>query len=513
MSARRAISRAAVVVATGALLVTGAASGAWAGPPRGEPSRIGTDGTMTAGTTYVPPVPSDLSTLTWTEAFDHLHAKFSSEYAFTEWKGIDWDALYRRYRPLVAAAEAAGDQAAYYLALRGYAYHLRDGHVSVTEDLDVARQLAGGGFGMVATRLDDDSVAVTWVKPGGPADQAGITVGSRILRWDGQPVRSALEQTSTLLGPNQPTTVRRDDERLRYLVRAPIGQARTVTFRTPGSPARTVTLTAIDDDFETLTLTDARSIIGQGQMPTRMVEHEILPGNIGYLRIYAEIDLPAELPGDHTPTLTLFRRAMREFRAEDVAGIVVDLRNNAGGSDQMVADMLASFSSEPSFYEYQAYVVPETGQFQIWLADDETGEFVARNQGITIEPARHVYSGPVVALVNNGCISSCEGLAMGISRLPDGRVVGFRGTNGSFGMAGAGALMPGGYVVKWPYGASLDADRVVQIDSRDGRGGILPDVVIPMTLRNASRALAGRDVELRWGLRVLDRMAGARLAP
>lgn len=458
---------------------------------------------------YVPPVGVDLSDLGWTEAFEQLHAKISREYAFTEWKGIDWGALHRKYRPMVAAAEAAADQTAYYLALRGYAYRLQDGHVSVTEDLDIARELAGGGFGMVVSGLDDGQVAVTWVKPGGPASAAGIRVGTRIIRWDGRPVLAALAATPTHLGPSQPTTQRRDDERLRYLVRAPIGDAREVVFRNPGTDSRTVTLTAADDALETLALTDGRSVIGQGRIPTRMVEHAILAGNVGYVRIYAEMDLPGDLPGDHTPTLRLFRSAIAEFLARDVGGIVVDLRNNAGGSDQMVADMLSSFYREPSFYEYQSYVVPATGQFQIWLGDDETGEYVARNQGITIQPGRRVYDGPIVALVNNGCISSGEGLAMGIGRLPNGRVVGFRGTNGSFGMAGDGVLMPGGYTVMWPFGASLDQARVVQLDSRRGHGGVLPDVLIPMSLRNASRALAGHDVELIYGLRVMQRMADA----
>ena len=40
---------------------------------------------------------------------------------------------------------------------------------------------------------------------------------------------------------------------------------------------------------------------------------------------------------------------------------MIDIRGNAGGLDQMVADMMASFYTKRSFYEYQSYLVPETG--------------------------------------------------------------------------------------------------------------------------------------------------------
>lgn len=478
-------------------------------PPTGSATLSADVVAAPAAGTYTAPVPADLSALSWSDAFDALHAKLASEYAFTEWKGLDWAALHQEYQPQIAHAEDTGDPSAYYLALRAYVHELRDGHVSITDDDDLLQDMAGGGFGLIASSLASGRVAATWVKPGGPAARAGIATGARIVAWDGAPVRRALAATSTVLGPQQPTDVRRASERLRFLVRAPIGAARVVSFVNPGGTRRTVTLTAVEDGLETLVLTDGRSVISTSGIPRRMVEHSILPGNIGYVRVLAEIDLPDELPGDHTPTLKQFRSAMGSFIRAGVGGVIVDVRSNSGGSDQMVADMLGSFSRKPSFYEYQNYVVPETGGFQIWVGDDVTGEYGRPGRGISVRPAPEVYAGPVVALVNNGCISSGEGVAMGIRRLPQGEVVGFQGTNGSFGMVGDGVLLPGGIQVGWPFGQSLGEDKVVQIDSRGGRGGILPDRPIPMTLRNAVRSLAGADVELEYGLRALARLARA----
>ncbi len=458
--------------------------------------------------TYRPPAAEDYSNLSWTQAFEKLQAKFSREYAFTEWKGINWKALDNKYQPRIAKAEASNDQKAYYLILREYIHEMRDGHVGIKpDDMAVQQEMAGGGFGLIATKLDNGTVVAPWVKAGGPAANAGMKPGARILEWGGKLVNKALAETSTVLGPSQPTDARVAYEQQRFLVRAPVGNEKVVSFKNPGEGAsQTVTLTAVDDGMETLNITDSRSILALKGLPERMVEQKILPGNVGYVRILSEIDLPKEAPGDHTPTLELFRKAVNNFIDSKVVGILIDIRSNSGGSDQMVADFMASFYKDKTFYEYQNYVVPATGKFEIWIADDNTGEYTSPGQGIHIEPASKRFTGPVVALVNNGCVSSGEGVAMGIKNLPGGKVVGFWGTNGSFGMSGDTVKMPGGYTIDWPFGQSLDKDKVVQIDSKDGRGGVYPDERIPMTLENALKIAGGQDVELEHGLRVLNRM-------
>jgi carboxyl-terminal processing protease len=456
---------------------------------------------------YVPPTPEDLSALTWTDAFDRLLTKMQAEYAFTDWKAIDWDGLRRTYAPRVAAAQESGDQLAYYLTLRNLTHRFRDGHVSVTDDPEATDRLAGGSYGMVLDRLATGDVAVTWIDPVGPAAAAGITVGSVIRTWNGQPVDQALRLTPLALAPSMATDARRDDERLRWLVRAPVGtEASTQVVRADGTRLA-VNLTARDDDGRTLAITDSRSVIGRGQIPTDMVQDAIIDG-VGHLRVWAEIDLPVSLPGDHTPTVTQVRDALARFRAEGVSGVVVDIRNNAGGSDSMVAEILGELVDRPAVYEYQNWRVPGTDRFQVWLTDDATGQYTTRNAPLMADPVRDPYLGPVVALVNNGTISSGEGVAMGIARRACSTVVGRRGTNGSFGMAGAGALMPGGYEVHWPYGQSLDADRVVQLDSRDGVGGVRPDVRLPERIGTLVALRAGLDPELDLALRTVREMAG-----
>lgn len=456
---------------------------------------------------YHSPAVEDYSNLSWVQAFGKLNAKFSREYAFTDWKGVNWKALYAKYRARVVRAQKENNPNAYYIALREYAYSIPDGHVSVTGgDPALQKQMIGGGFGLAVTKLDDGTVVASWVKEGGQADEIGIKAGAEILEWDGKVVDKALAATSVIFGMHQATDEGMENERLRFLTRAPVGDTKLVTFRNRGEKKITLTLEAVDDSGESLLRNYPDTIFPPGEVPTSIIVKKILPGNVGYIRIIAEADLPPEYEGDHTPTLDLFRNAVKEFSDAKAAGLIVDVRNNGGGSDQMVTQFMSSFYKEKTFYEYQNYFNFETNSWEIWVLDEKNStdpnnvKYVDPGQGLYIEPGQPRFDGPVVAITNNECISSGEGVAMGIRNLPNGKVVGFYGTNGSFGMSGDGAKMPGGVTVMWPYGQSLDKDRVIQLDSRDGKGGVSPNVRTPLTLNNAIRVANGQDVELQHAL-------------
>ena len=498
----------AVGVMAGALAVTGGlvAPPATATAPT-VPTALTVPTTPTAVARYTPPLPADFSQLTWHRAFRELVGKMQAEYAFTQWKDIDFAVLRQVYRPLIKDAWRRDSRRDYYLTLRSFLHEFRDGHVSLRpDDNAVLRRWAGGGFGMTVAPLDDGTVATTWIKPKGAARRAGIKTRARILRWDDVPIKWAMRQVDTRLSPAMPTDWRVRWERSRFLVRAPIGERRTVTFRNRGSDhPRTVVLKAHKDHLVTLDRTSLASVLAKGEWPERMIDFRVLDSGYGYIRIYAEMDMPVEMPGVHKPTLRLWRKAIRELQG--TPGLIVDVRGNSGGSDEMVAHFMSSLTRKKRFYEYQNYRVPGTDEFQIWRPDETTGTFRRYGEGVPIRPRKPRYRAPVVAVVDNATISSGEGVAMGIAMLARrGRVVGFSGTNGSFGMAGAGALMPEGFEVHWPYGQSLDHERIVQVDSRDGMGGVMPDHRVHMTARNAARYAHGHDVLVEHAEHVLTTM-------
>jgi carboxyl-terminal processing protease len=84
--------------------------------------------------------------------------------------------------------------------------------------------------------------------------------------------------------------------------------------------------------------------------------------------------------------------------------------------------------------------------------------------------------------------------------MPKGMVIGFYGTNGSFGITGGEIALPGGFEIHYPFGRSVDADGVIQLDNRNGYGGVHPDLRVPKTLENVLAFAAGTDVELEYAV-------------
>ena len=259
---------------------------------------------------YQPPEVKDFSRLSWTEAFDSMHEKMSKEYAFTEWRGIDWEQMKAKFRPRIEKAEASGDRLAYYMALREYLFSIPDGHVGLIagksfndDGLGTYQKEVGGGFGLTVAKLDDGRLIANWVKEGGPAASAGMEVGAQIIKWGGKPAAAALNETSTIWSIlPQATDAGLEYEHCRFMVRAPVGTSRQVTFKNPRrTETSNTSIVAVDDGMETLTRTDAYGAAFSGNHPERMVESRELEGGVGYIKVFGEGDLK-----DQPPTIEQF---------------------------------------------------------------------------------------------------------------------------------------------------------------------------------------------------------------
>lgn len=428
----------------------------------------------------------------WAGGFAALHAELRRSYAFGDWKGIDWDGLYAAVAPQVAAAEATGDRQAYYLALRSYAFALPDGHVGLLGADDGARAAAiGGGYGFALIGLDDGRHNAHVILPDGPAERAGMGWGAEILALNDRPVASALADVSTMWVDAPPATA--EGRRLaqqRLLTRAPIGAQVSVTFRNPGGQPVTALLTAVDDQLAGLEAARLTPPAGPLDSP---VQARIMPGGQGYLRITS---IGPTLGGFSFRGLV--RAAIADFVANDVPAVIIDVRGNAGGADDLAAYVVGFFASERVVYEGITGYNSATRHHEL-------------EHTLYIEPQTPHYAGPVIVLVDGETRSSGEGIPMAIQRLPQGRVVGVSGTHGSFGMANGLAQLPGGYLFVYPRGQSLDARGRIQLDSdRELRGGVVPDIRVPLTAQTVRAMYAeGRDVALELAVRTARGQSGA----
>ena len=443
----------------------------------------------------------DYSLMGWLDAYDAFHAQITTQYAFTGWKSIDWDTLNSDTRPKIIVAAAAVDKTAYVTALLEYTRSIPDGHVQWGDKVGkVIGPYTNGtyGFGMVG--LDDGKVIANIVSAGGEADLAGMAVGDVILTWNGVPIDTVLEQTSTLWRPN-PSSIATDElsllEKYRALVLDPLNTFSDVKFsRSDGSGVTTASLKAIYDSNAILNGTALWTIVD----PANLIKYEVLSSGYGYIAVSAlddETVTVAELEAK-------FHEAMVYLTDRDVPGIIIDLRGNSGGSDELAAKISGYFYSETTVYEYQRIYNVLTGTFDIILPAADEKTIIGKDLPLNIEPQSPQYTTkPVVAIVNSDTLSSAEGVAMTIKNLPQGHVVGLYGSNGSFGMTGGEVEMPEGYKIEFPYGSSHDQYREIQLDSKNGIGGVTPDVRVPKTSANMIKYANRVDIELDYAVAYL----------
>lgn len=487
--------------ATSSSAPTSSAGGSsWPASP--APSVAASLAGVPAGFSMLPP--ADFSGEDRVAAFTALHERVATDYAFTDWKGLDLDALYDRTLPLVQAAAKANDAQAYLLALRSYAAAFEDGHVRVAEATDgqplttaLAREQTGGSIGVSLLRLDDGRVVVAAVAPRSPARQAGVKAGDVVTAWNGQPIDAAVQAVNVATIVDAPaiaTSEYREREQVRLLSRVPIGTTVDVTIE---GRKRPLSLTAVDDDGAGLHRVDVAHPLTPEQEKSFLPQVRTLDGGIGYIQLgwLADLSNLAEYPQAIADAMS---EAVEQFI--DAPGIVIDLRANHGGTDQLAADICGHFVDEQQFYERTQFFNATDGTWVTLTVDMITGKAI---DATYVNPQSVRYAGPVAVLVNGRTVSSGEGVAQCISALPQGVAVGIGGTRASYGIANGEIPMPDGLVFHYPNGRSVDAHGVVQLDSRAGVGGVQPERRVPVTMNTALALGRGEDVELESALRAL----------
>jgi len=431
---------------------------------------------------------SDLSQMSYSQAFLAMNERLSAEYPFGDWKKIDWEAIRNKYEPLFLQAETKQDPNLYYKTLRDYLFSFRDGHIKIVnenlyDDNTVFKSEVGGGFGISAVQLDNGKVLVSLLLTGSPADKSGIKLGAEIISWDGNDVQNALDHTYWSENPSATEGVRIQNQG-RFLARAPIGTVIRVEYRNQDDQAiKTATLAAYDDQYETLKKTKVK--LKKEDLP---VEGEILGQEYGYVKI--RYFLPGTTQSDPAQAL---EDKLKEFQEAHVKGIIIDLRDNPGGDDDLVTRIAGHFVNEKKLYEYVSYYNRITRRFEINRAETRT-----------VHPAQIYHPGKIAILINHNTASSGEGLPLFLKGMPNVKIVGFTSTNGSFGIMSAPIemKMPGGYVVRFPDGRSLNQDKTIQGDSDErGQGGATPDITVPMNEQTFKmKVIEGQDVELNYAL-------------
>lgn len=432
----------------------------------------------------------DFSALSYTEAFIATVEKLRREYAFTELKDIDWDALLAEFLPRFEEADALGSNDAYRRALSDFAWAIPDGHMFgpfLVQDFQIA---TSGGFGMAIRELDDGRVITNFILPGGPAQQAGIQLGAEITEVDGVAIDDAIRAIVPWSSPFSTEHVERLQQ-LRYLIAVPTGTDMTFTYLNPGdTEPTTVTLTAVAERQSF-----AFSSFAQGLTGTELpVEFRVLESGYGYIKIYSFFD-------DLALTTSLWERAIRTLKSLGVPGIILDMRQNGGGFTDVGYQMMAYFFDEELFIELETTYDESVDDFPI----DERNAIYFQ-----LPPEADRFSGPVAVLIAPSCASACEFVVRSMTLNNRAAIVGQYPTQG---IAGGWQpfFMPDGEQLPAIIVRTLDENNEIIIEGT----GIAPTVQVPVseeTLFSTGDPILEAAVVHLDGLTALDVVDGGTIA-
>ncbi len=402
---------------------------------------------------------ADYSALGYAEAFDSLIEQLRTDYAFTEFKEIDWDALHAEFRPRFEQAEETGDVGAYFTALTEFSWQIPDGHINAGTPLDAAFQEAiSGGIGLALRDLDDGRVVVTYLVAGGPAEEAGIELEAEVTEINGMPVDEWVEQTVAWSAPFSTEHFERL-QKLRYAVRAPLGSDFEITYQNPGDDEPTTVTLATSSEIESFSVT---SFFGSTTGLELPVEYRPLEES-GYM--YSAIFSFAD---NDLLSIQLWERMIRALNEQGVPGLVIDMRQNGGGNGFLADQMAAYFFQEEHILGNTGYYDEATDEFQ--FDEDRVDRFYLPDEDLR-------YNGRVAVLVGPNCASACEFFTYAMTVDDRAAIVGFYPTAGLGGSI-EDIAMPEGIFFRMTIGRAVDAEGNIHIEGQ----GVAPTVRVPQAI-------------------------------
>src|SRR5690606_10014277 len=177
-------------------------------------------------------------------------------------------------------------------------------------------------------------------------------------------------------------------EQLRFVHRRPIGTPVKLVYRAPDGAEATVSIdTELDSD--SFFAASLNAPLQGTELPVEFRMHE---SGLAVISIYSfSDDLPL--------TVDLWERALQMALFNEVPGVIIDIRQNGGGSG-FLGDQL------PAYFFDQPYVIGNTAEYS-----EARGEFVINpllEDRFILPPADLRYSGPVAVLISPDCASACE---------------------------------------------------------------------------------------------------------
>ncbi|MFN5341426.1 MAG: S41 family peptidase [Roseiflexaceae bacterium] len=302
--------------------------------------------------------------------FETVWSTIADHYVYRDFRGVDWQATYDIYKPKALAATSPQQ---FYGVIREMIQLLNDDHSRLDDPQQVARNTAVhngraeyAGIGIMIRELRT-GLMITRIAQGGPAEQAGLRPNDIITVVDGTPITSTYELADGDYGS---------------IIRGPVGSTVSIEYiRGAGTPQRVIV---------------TRAVIPGDAFPEAVAER--LADNLILLTIDTF---------DRDQLASIVREALVGAQGTaPVDGLIIDIRENGGGS---IEDMLAVIA--------------------LFHDGGSIGSQIDRNNSYQLNvPQRRIVAPfdtvPIILLTSTNTASAAEMFSAGMRHLRNAQIIG-----------------------------------------------------------------------------------------
>lgn len=352
--------------------------------------------------------------------------KMKAHYVLSDHKQIDWESLYDEYLPRFQEVNRTQDRIENEIIWNKFCAEFHDLHVSFASDEETMKEAnkraAGNDYGLVIVTLADGRTVAANVDKS--LSSLGIHNGTEILSWNGMTPAEGDKQSDLFYMQNYADE---DNERFYegFFAAGMGGDTAEVVYINDSGAQQSAELPKLSDDYYTR-FEEVYNTINQGLEAGHMSVTK-LNDTTACLRIKTMMFDTQSEKDNHAAMQKEIREKILAMKEEGVRDIVIDIRENNGGSGTMVRAIAQLFAPEGEhYYVSDAY----------W--DRETNSYVKEGGGWKKE-ADVTFSGEnilgdegrVVLLVTDHSVSAADHLTKVMTDLSNTTVMGFTEPAGS----------------------------------------------------------------------------------
>ena len=483
----------------------------------------------------------------YAQDFEQAFTTMHEHYVLTKEKGIDWDALYAKYKPLFEKADQTSDETENYKTWLRFTNEFYDGHTaymieSQSHQAEVMMRSFGNDYGLSIVRLSTGEYVAANVEgyensysaDKGDEDDygfykttdsflpeeyedirttlkdAGIKNGTVITAWNGRPIDEYFAQIDYYL---QAYPVRENEEFYRPIYVAGIGENMEYGETCNGDENETnekgryALITYIDDEGNAKEikaprlgaymprLYDTIHKIDAGENVTNLTWKSIDDDTV-LLRIssMAYDEQSYGKPEMYEDMVSKLREEVITLKESGISNLIIDLRSNSGGDPFFVQNVAGLFAPKGEHVNvYTAVINEKTATFE----RDENGRYIPAGP-LTYTGEDLWHDGKIILLVNAECISAGDDMTYIMGEYPNVKVCGITRSNSSC-QAVTGIRIGKGYL-SFSAVPNIDENGNVVVDTLTNRVGRTPfDEYIPFDLEFVRAVFdRGEDPQLKY---------------